>query len=90
MTEWKEELKALAQQAVKDRRYLHANAELSFEETGTAAFLREKLAACGVEFEEGYSGNSVVCCLTGAEDGPTIAFRADIDALPILEDNDLP
>ena len=72
------------------RHHLHANPELSFEEVKTAAFIREKLAASGIPEEKGYSGNAVVAVLDSGKEGPTIAFRADIDALPVDEDNDLP
>ena len=72
------------------RHHLHANPELSFEEVKTAAFIREHLALSGVPEEKGYSGNAVVGILDSGVPGPTIAFRADIDALPVDEDNDLP
>lgn len=72
------------------RHHLHAHPELSFEEVKTAAFIREKLAESGIPEETGYSGNAVVAVLDSGKEGPTIAFRADIDALPVDEDNDLP
>lgn len=88
--EYRDEIKQLAGDAVCVRRRFHENAELSFQETETSAYLREQLEKLGAEFADGFSGNSIVCYLNGEQDGPTIAFRADIDALPIQEDNDLP
>ncbi len=72
------------------RRHIHQNAELSFQETGTAQFIRDKLTAWGIQLMPGISGNSTVGILRGEKKGPCIAFRADIDALPIQEVNDLP
>ena len=90
----KETVEALAvpydQMLREYRHHLHANPELSFEEVKTAAFIREKLAQSGIPEEKGYSGNAVVAVLDSGKEGPTIAFRADIDALPVDEDNDLP
>lgn len=90
----KEQAAALAapyeQTILEYRHYLHAHPELSFEEFGTAAFIREHLAQSGVAEESGYSGNAVVGVIDSGVPGPTIAFRADIDALPVDEDNDLP
>lgn len=72
------------------REWLHRHAELSFEEKESAAFIRNKLNEFGVEILSGFSGNSTVGVLEGEEPGPVIAFRADIDALPVCENNDLP
>ena len=72
------------------RHHLHENPELSFEEYRTAAYIREKLTGMGVELQEGIHGTSTVGILKGTEPGPCIAFRADIDALPVEENNDLP
>ena len=88
----KEQVAALAapyeQTILEYRHYLHAHPELSFEEFGTAAFIREHLAQSGVAEESGYSGNAVVGVIDSGVPGPTIAFRADIDALPVDEDNE--
>ncbi len=69
--------------------HLHENPELSFEEYHTAAYIRETLTNLGIELQEGVSGTSTVGILTGAQDGPCIAFRADIDALPVEDNTDL-
>ena len=71
------------------RHNLHENPELSFEEYNTAAYIREQLKNSGItQIQE--IGTSTVAVLEGKEDGPCIAFRADIDALPVQEDNNLP
>lgn len=70
--------------------YLHQHPELSFEEHETAAYIRRRLTDMGIVIQDGFSGTSTVGILKGEEAGPCIAFRADIDALPVQEDNDLP
>ncbi len=74
---------------VSYRRYLHQNPELSFEEVHTAAWVREHLKELGIPMVEGVRGNSTVGVLKGQQPGPVLLFRADIDALPITEENDL-
>lgn len=71
------------------RRYIHEHPELSFQETNTAAFIRQKLEEFKIPLMGGIRGNSTVGVLRGEKSGPCIAFRADIDALPIQENNDL-
>lgn len=70
------------------RHHLHENPELSFVEYNTAAYIREQLKGMGItQIQE--IGTSTVAVLEGKEPGPCIAFRADIDALPVQEENDL-
>jgi amidohydrolase len=70
------------------RRHLHQNPEISFHEEKTARFIRETLESFdGLEISRP-TGNSVVARLVGDRPGRTIAIRADIDALPITEEND--
>ena len=72
------------------RRHLHANPELSFQEHNTGQFIVEQLQALdGIEISRP-SGTSVVGRLRGTRPGPTIAIRADFDALPIAEETGLP
>lgn len=75
---------------VRYRRHLHENPELSFQETNTAAWLRERLQDAGIGLLPGVSGNSVVAEIDSGVPGPCVAFRADIDALPIQEETGLP
>lgn len=69
--------------------HLHAHPELSFEEYETSAYIRRNLAELGIPLQEGIRGTSTVGILTGDVPGPTIAFRADIDALPVNEETGL-
>lgn len=70
--------------------HLHQNPELSFAEYNTAQYIRTKLKDMGIELMKGISGTSTVGILKGTQPGPTIGFRADIDALPVQEENNLP
>jgi len=76
------------------RRHFHAHPELSFEEEATATAIAARLRELGLDVREGVGGHGVVALLRGvapgAADGPTLLVRADIDALPIAEENDLP
>ena len=72
------------------RRHLHANPELSFEEHETSDYVEHTLRSFGgLEFERP-AGTAVVARLHGARSGRVVVLRADMDALPILEENDLP
>ncbi len=77
------------QQMIADRRYLHQNPELSFEEYETTAFLCRKLTEAGIEDLKRPTKTGVVATIHGAHPGKTVAIRADIDALPIEENNEL-
>lgn len=77
-------------QAVQDRRWLHRNAELSLREHQTQLWLRKTLADIpGVKLVEGDWGTGVVAMLEGGLSGPTVAWRTDMDALPITEETGL-
>lgn len=79
------------EQAIADRRWLHEHAELSNQEHETQAFLRQALSEIpGVQLVEGEWGTGLVAMLHGARQGPLIAWRTDMDALPITEDTGLP
>src|SRR6476660_1875206 len=76
---------------VRTRRQMHQHPELSFQEKETAALVAAELRACGIEPEEGFGGGyGVVATLEGGRLGPTIALRADMDALPVEELVELP
>src|SRR6185295_6548900 len=70
------------------RRDLHAHPELSFEEYRTARLIADRLDALGLEVRTGVGGTGVVALLRGGRPGKTVALRADIDALPIVEINE--
>ena len=80
----------LEARAISWRRHLHANPELSFEEHETSAFVEETLRSFGGLEIERPAGTSVVATLKGSRPGKIVVLRADMDALPILEENDLP
>jgi amidohydrolase len=72
------------------RRDLHAHPELAFQETRTAAIVAERLRALGLDVRTGIGETGVVGVLAGSQPGPTIMLRADMDALPMPEENDVP
>ena len=69
---------------------LHRHPETGFEETATAAFVANRLQEMGLEVATGIGGTGVVGTLHGAAPGRTIAIRAELDALPMRENADLP
>lgn len=72
------------------RRHLHQNPELSFQEFKTSKFVCDKLDEYGIEYEKGIVKTGVVALIRGTyPSSKTIALRADLDALPILEDNNI-
>lgn len=73
------------------RHHIHANPELSFEEYNTSAFVSAKLTEWGIEHWSGVAGTGVIGLIHGKNpDKKCIALRADMDALPIQEANDVP
>jgi len=76
---------------VATRRHLHQHPELSNQERETAAFIVQELTALGLAPRERVGGGfGVTATLDGGRPGPTLAFVAHIDALPLEENNDLP
>ena len=69
--------------------HLHHNPELSLQEQDTSVYLAKQLAASGYEVTSGVGGHGLVGVLRNG-DGPTIMFRADMDALPVEEKTGLP
>ncbi|HUP18668.1 MAG TPA: amidohydrolase [Gemmatimonadota bacterium] len=76
--------------AVEARRAIHADPELSNREVHTAERVARHLEALGLEVETGVARTGVVAVLRGGRPGPVVAVRADMDALPVTEDTDLP
>jgi metal-dependent amidase/aminoacylase/carboxypeptidase family protein len=73
------------------RRDLHAHPELGFEEVRTAEIVAGLLEKFGCEVHRGIAGTGVVAILKGrADNGRRIGLRADMDALPIDEETNLP
>ena len=86
---WKTDAEKIVPLVVKWRRHIHQNPELSFQEFATTEYIVNELKDLeGVEFYRP-TKTGVVARIKGGKPGRTIAFRADIDALPITECNDL-
>ncbi len=83
-------LEEIYPEMVELRRYLHQNPELSFEEVNTPITIAEYLEELGVEVKRSVGGRGVVGIIRGGKPGKTVAIRADFDALPIQEENDIP
>ena len=92
MSELIKKIKALASQFKPDvvnyRRHLHANPELSFREFETTTYIESILSKLGIEIDKRFAETGLVGHIYGNNPSTkTIAIRADIDALPILEEN---
>jgi hippurate hydrolase len=72
------------------RRDIHREPELGFDTEKTAEKVLVALEGLPLDIETGVAKNGIVATLEGEGDGPTVALRADMDALPILEDTGLP
>lgn len=95
MYDLQQKIKSLAKDqaasVIANRRHLHTNPELSFEEFKTARFVAEELRAIGLTPQEGIAGTGLVALIEGRNPGKKIVgLRADMDALPIVEANDVP
>jgi amidohydrolase len=82
--------KSLAEKLTGWRRHLHANAELTLHEAGTAAFVCDRLRELGVPFVAGIGGHGVVATISRGQSNRSVGLRADMDALPIAETTGLP
>ena len=80
-----EELKEEEEQIIQTRHELHRLAELSFQEFETTEYLKRELKKAGAELREIGVPTGVCALIRGEREGPAIALRADIDALPIQE-----
>jgi amidohydrolase len=81
---------AVLPKVVAWRRDLHQNPELGNRETRTAGLVAEHLRRLGMEVRTGVASTGVVAVLRGGRPGPAVALRADMDALPVTEQVDLP
>ena len=79
---------ALLDEVKQWRKQIHSQPELGFKEFKTSSFIVDKLQSFGIEVHQGLGGTGVVGTLKNGT-GPTIGIRADIDALPIEEQNDV-
>lgn len=81
---------AIESKVIEWRRDIHQNPELSNREFKTAEKIAAHLKSLGIEVETGVAHTGVVGLLKGKKSGKVVALRADIDALPVTERNDLP
>jgi amidohydrolase len=81
---------AVLPKVVAWRRDVHQHPELGNRETRTSALVAEHLRALGLEVRTGVAHTGVVGLLRGGRPGPVVALRADMDALPVTEEVDLP
>ena len=94
MFDLQQKIKSLAKKqaasVIANRRHLHTNPELSFEEFKTAQFVAEELRALGLTPQEGIAGTGLVALIEGRNpEKRIVGLRADMDALPIIEANDV-
>jgi amidohydrolase len=83
------------QEVIATRHHLHANPELSYQEQKTSAYVRRQLQLLGIPVETGYADHGLVGLIEGEKNDEgnkekVVALRADMDALPIQEANDVP
>lgn len=80
----------VAPKVIEWRRDIHQHPELSNREFKTAEKIANHLKALGIEVQTGVAHTGVVGLLKGSQAGKVVALRADIDALPVIERNELP
>ncbi len=84
------EIRALQSQLVTWRRQFHQYPELGFQESLTAQYISQQLQKMGISHQTGIAKTGIVATLKSPYPGPVLAIRADMDALPIQEENDVP
>jgi amidohydrolase len=86
-----EMLESRKEEMIEIRRYLHENPELSFKEEKTAQYIADFYKGKDVEIHTNVgNGYGIIVTIKGGKPGKTIGLRADFDALPILEETDVP
>jgi amidohydrolase len=83
-------IRALEPKIIAWRRDIHQNPELSNREVRTSKLVADQLRKLGIEVKTGVAKTGVVGLLKGGKPGPVVALRADMDALPVTEESDLP
>lgn len=87
----KEMVVHLHSDVVEWRRHIHQNPELSFEEENTSSYIAHQLDKIGIEYRRGIGGHGIIATIKAPNgNGDLIALRADMDALPIQEENEIP
>lgn len=82
--------KAIEDKLIAWRRDIHQHPELGNQETRTSKLVADHLRALGMDVKTGVAGTGVVAVLKGGKPGPVVALRADMDALPVKEQVDVP
>jgi len=95
MEQLKLKIKGLAkeylQEIIRIRRHIHAHPELSTREFETAAYIASRLGEMGIPYREGIAETGIVALIEGKNPScKVIALRADMDALPLFEENEVP
>jgi amidohydrolase len=85
-----QKVRALEPKIIAWRRDIHQNPELSNREVRTAKLVADQLRKLGIDVKTGVAKTGVVGLLKGGKPGPVVALRADMDALPVIEESDLP
>ncbi|MFD2728422.1 M20 metallopeptidase family protein [Enterococcus camelliae] len=80
----------LLTEVIADRRALHQIPELGLQEKETSAYIKKRLAEFGITTVYDLLDTAVVAVLQGEKEGKTLAFRTDIDALPVTEETGVP
>ncbi|MFH7241520.1 MAG: M20 family metallopeptidase [Spirulina sp.] len=83
-------IQALRPDLVAWRRHLHQRPELGFRENLTAAFIQQQLTDWGIPHQTGIAKTGIVAVIESGQPGPVLGIRADMDALPIHEENQVP
>lgn len=86
MSDYLSEAQSLFEYTRSLRRDIHAHPELGFHEVRTAGIIARELSTLGLEISTGIAGTGVIALIDGAKPGPCILVRADMDALPIVEE----
>ncbi len=86
----KEEVENIKDETISLRREIHKHPELGFEEFKTSKLVSEYLKSLDIDVQEGVAVTGVVGLIKGSKAGKTVLLRADMDALPIQELNDVP
>lgn len=83
-------IRGMEDKVIAWRRHVHQNPELSNREVNTAQLVADHLRKLGMEVKTGVAKTGVIGLLKGGKTGPVVALRADMDALPVTEESDLP
>lgn len=90
MADLSTDVKRVEPKIIKVRRAIHENPELAYHERATARLVAQELKGLGIEVRAGVGGTGVVGIVRSGKEGKVVALRADMDALPVQEEVDLP